>query len=66
MSTRGCIIELKKDVCKVGYLHYGANFASKLIHYGMLGLTFTERCSENGYRDGTERGSGGSILSRNQ
>ena len=29
MSTRGCIIELKKDVCKVGYLHYGANFASK-------------------------------------
>lgn len=42
MSTRGCIIELKKDVCKVGYLHYGANFASKLIHYGMLGLTFTE------------------------
>ena len=58
MSTRGCIIELKKDVCKVGYLHYGANFASKLIHYGMLGLTFTE--------DGTERGSGGSILSRNQ
>ena len=41
MSTRGCIIELKKDVCKVGYLHYGANFASKLIHYGMLGLTFT-------------------------
>ena len=35
MSTRGCIIELKKDVCKVGYLHYGANFASKLIHYGM-------------------------------
>ena len=38
MSTRGCIIELKKDVCKVGYLHYGANFASKLIHYGMLGL----------------------------
>ena len=42
MSTRGCIIELKKDVCKVGYLHYGANFASKLIHYGKLGLTFTE------------------------
>ena len=42
MSTRGCIIELKKDVCKVGYLHYGANFASKLIHYGMLGLTFQQ------------------------
>lgn len=42
MSTRGCIIELKKDVCKVGYLHYGADFASKLIRYEMLGLTFTE------------------------
>ena len=30
MSTRGCIIELKKDVCKIGYLHYGAHFASDL------------------------------------
>ena len=50
MSTRGCIIELKKDVCKVGYLHYGANFASKLIHYGMLGCTALEktRCKKHG------------------
>lgn len=42
MATRGCIIELERDVCKVGYLHYGADFASKLIRYEMLGLTFTE------------------------
>ena len=40
MSTRGCIIELKKDICKVGYLHYGANFASKYKNK----LT-TESCS---------------------
>ena len=31
MATRGCIIELKKDVCKIGYLHYGAGFASEFI-----------------------------------
>ena len=49
MSTRGCIIELKKDDTL-----WNAWF------------DFYRRCSENGYRDGTERGSGGSILSRNQ
>lgn len=42
MSIRGCIIELKKDVCKVGYLYYGVNFVFKLIYYGMFGLIFIE------------------------
>ena len=44
MSTRGCIIELKKDVCKVGYLHYGANFASKIDTLWNAWFDFYRRC----------------------
>ena len=59
MSTRGCIIELKKDV-----LWRKLRFQIDTLWNAWF--DFYRRCSENGYRDGTERGSGGSILSRNQ
>lgn len=46
MSTRGCIIELKKDVCKVGYLHYGAEFASKFVWNPYIDTKYLERIFE--------------------
>lgn len=46
MSTRGCIIELKKDVCKVGYLHYGADFASKFVWNPYIDTKYLERIFE--------------------
>lgn len=36
MATRGCIIELKKDVCKIGYLHYGAGSLPNLSRKNIL------------------------------
>lgn len=46
MSTRGCIIELKRDVCKVGYLHYGADFASKFVWNPYIDTKYLERIFE--------------------
>ena len=46
MSTRGCIIELKKDVCKIGYLHYGAGFASEFIQKYCIDSKYLERIFE--------------------
>lgn len=46
MSTRGCIIELKKDVCKIGYLHYGADFASEFIQKYDIDSNYLERIFE--------------------
>lgn len=46
MSTRGCVIELKKDVCKVGYLHYGADFASKFVWNPYIDTKYLERIFE--------------------
>lgn len=46
MATRGCIIELKKDVCKIGYLHYGADFASKFIWNSYIDSNYLERIFE--------------------
>lgn len=46
MSTRGCIIELKKDICKVGYLHYGADFASKFVWNPYIDTKYLERIFE--------------------
>lgn len=31
MSTRGTLIELKKDKCRVGFIHYGLDYLTKLI-----------------------------------
>ena len=46
MATRGCIIELKKDVCKIGYLHYGAGFASEFIQKEYIDSKYLERIFE--------------------
>lgn len=46
MATRGCIIELKKDVCKIGYLHYGADFASEFIQKYDIDSKYLERIFE--------------------
>lgn len=46
MATRGCIIELKKDVCKIGYLHYGADFASEFIQKYDIDSNYLERIFE--------------------
>ena len=46
MSTRGRIIELKKDVCKIGYLHYGAGFASEFIQKYCIDSKYLERIFE--------------------
>ena len=46
MATRGCIIELKKDVCKIGYLHYGAGFASEFIQKYCIDSKYLERIFE--------------------
>lgn len=32
MSTRGCLVKLEKEVCKVAYLHFGADFVSEIIY----------------------------------
>lgn len=42
MSTRGCLVKLEKEVCKVAYLHYGADFVNHNIY---------KMCIENGYWD---------------
>lgn len=46
MATRGCIIELKRDVCKVGYLHHGAEFASKFVWNPYIDSKYLERIFE--------------------
>ena len=46
MATRGCIIELKKDMCKIGYLHYGAGFASEFIQKEYIDSKYLERIFE--------------------
>ena len=46
MATSGCIIELKKDVGKIGYLHYGAGFASEFIQKEYIDSKYLERIFE--------------------
>lgn len=46
MATRGCVIELKKDVCKIGYLHHSAYFASELIQKDFIDSNYLERIFE--------------------
>ena len=40
MSTRGCLIRLQPDVCKIAYLHYGADFVSENIYQEGVGEEF--------------------------
>ena len=46
MSTRGCIVRLEKKVCKVAYLHYGADFVSHYIYEGGVGEEFWDKVFE--------------------
>lgn len=31
MSTRACLVELKKEKCRVGYIHYGLDYVTNLF-----------------------------------
>lgn len=42
MSTRACLIELKKEKCRIGYIHYGLDFLCKLFHKYSGNLTDDE------------------------
>ena len=46
MSTRGCIVRLEKEVCKVAYLHYGADFVSHYIYEEGVGEEFWDKIFE--------------------
>lgn len=43
MSTRGCLIKLEKEVCKVAYLHYGADFVGNYIYDYRVGEKFWDK-----------------------
>ncbi len=54
MSTRACIVKFEKDVCKVAYIHYGADFISNYIYLDGMGEEFwnsvfdaAKECDEN-------------------
>ena len=40
MSTRACLVKFEKDVCKVAYIHYGADFISHYIYLDGMGEEF--------------------------
>ena len=40
MSTRACIVKFEKDVCKIAYIHYGADFISNYIYLDGMGEEF--------------------------
>lgn len=46
MSTRGTIVRLNKEVCKVAYLHYGADFVSQYIYEVGVGEDFWNKIFE--------------------